>query len=322
VAEADPVSSEAERGPRPPHPSHARGGAPDGAERSAARFLVREEPGSGVVARGLLSGDDAPFMRVPTEENCAMTSSGQHGDPTSSMPQPIPPDGAGVSPPARGGGWHPGRLHLADQAIAAGTVLFLVVALLPWLRVHGIDVGGSFRTPGFSLNGFDLGLVTLAFVLLVLATVWTLLPSFTEMPVPFPRPAVTVGLTALAFLFTLTEWLRALDVGFSLIGLLAVLVAGATLGFAVLRLLADMDLPGLPGGLARVTRWADRPASLPGRGGGRAGRQQRPVAGQPVDGEPADPAGSLPPAGYGPPPSTGGEAGTDPGDRSADRDDP
>jgi hypothetical protein len=275
-----------------------------------------------VVARGLLSGHDAPRMRVPTEENYAMTSSGQHGDPTSSMPQPIPPDGAGVSPPARGGGWHPGRLHLADQAIAAGTVLFLVVALLPWLRVHGIDVGGGFRTPGFSLNGFDLGLVTLAFVLLVLATVWTLLPSVAEMPVPFPRAVVTVGLTALALLFTLTEWLRALDLGFSLMGLLAVLTAGATLGFAVLRLVAEMCPPGLPGGLVRVTRWADRPASRVGRSGGRARRHPRPVAGQPDDGEPADPAGSPPPAGYGPPPSTGGEAGTDPGDRRADHDDP
>jgi hypothetical protein len=202
-----------------------------------------------------------------------------------------------------------GRLRLADYAVAAGTLLYLIFALIPWYSVDGFDLGSGFSIPGVSVNGFDSGMIVFAFVLLLAATAWALTPAFADVPVPFPRAFVTAGLAALAFLLTLIEWLSDLDIGFSFMAFLTVLAAAAVLAFAVLRLLPDLRGGGaVPGGLAGAAQWANQPA--PQFGGGTAGHspagatQSPPVSyGQPVPdqpyggppvGRPGPPAGTAP----------------------------
>jgi hypothetical protein len=163
--------------------------------------------------------------------------------------------------------------------------------------------------PGVSVDGFDSGTLTFACVLLLLASAWALLPAVAEVPVPFPRSAVTAGLAALAFLLTLIEWLSTVDAGFTFFGLLTFLASAAVLAFAVLRVLPDVRGAGsVPGRLAGAARWANGPAPQFGQ----------PQFGQPSAGPPpAQPRppvpGDVPPsygqpdggATYGGPPATG-----------------
>jgi hypothetical protein len=155
---------------------------------------------------------------------------------TSSGPEPV----AGGPPGQRSRGPVLGRLALADQAVVVGTLLYLLFALLPWYRVAAFDLGQGYSFPGASVNGFSSGLVVAAFVLLLLAAGWAVLPAVADVPVRFPRSLVTVGLATAAFLLTLVEWLSDLDAGFSLMGLLALLAAVAVLTGAVLRLLPEL----------------------------------------------------------------------------------
>ena len=74
------------------------------------------------------------------------------------------------------------KLTMADYVIAGGTLVFLILAALPWYD-FGSDVFGF----SASLNGFSSGLVSSAFVLFLLATVWALLPAFFELKLGFPR---------------------------------------------------------------------------------------------------------------------------------------
>jgi hypothetical protein len=180
------------------------------------------------------------------------------------------------------------RLRLADHAVAAGTVLYLIALLAPWYRVDGFDLGSGYRMPDVSVNGFDSGMLTVAFVLLVLASVWALLPAFADVPVPFPRAVLTAGLTALAFVLTLTEWLATFDTGFTLMGLLAFLSSAAVLAVAALRMLPELRAGGaVPGHPADAAPWADRPAPQ-FEGGGVAGRGTAdPPPGPPSAGGPA-----------------------------------
>jgi hypothetical protein len=90
-------------------------------------------------------------------------------------------------------------------------------------------------------------------VLLVVAGVWALLPAVRDLGLPFPRGFVTVGLTALAFLLTLAEWLSTFEGGFSLFALLTLLAAAAALTVAVLPLLRR--LPARPAAAAGGTSW-------------------------------------------------------------------
>jgi hypothetical protein len=156
----------------------------------------------------------------------------------------------------------PAQLRRGDWAVAAGTVAYLLLLLLPWFSVDDFDLGSGFDLPGISANGFDSGLLIAALVLLVLATAWAMLPTVVRASVPFPRALLTAGLAAWAFVLTLVEWLDTLDIGFSLVGLLAFLTSCAVLAVALLRLLPDVVEPAtLPGGLARLVRWADRPVT-------------------------------------------------------------
>jgi hypothetical protein len=175
---------------------------------------------------------------------------------TSSGPEQPP-----HAPGAAGKGVDLGRLRRADHAVAAGTLLYLVFLLLPWFSVEGFDLGSGYRLPGVSVNGFDAGTLTVAFVLLVLASAWALLPAFADVRVPFPRAFLTAGLAALAFVLTLIEWLSTFDIGFTLMGLLTFLSSVAVLAFAVLRLLSELG-DGGPGSRG------EPPAAAPPHGGG------------------------------------------------------
>ncbi|WP_138756784.1 hypothetical protein [Modestobacter altitudinis] len=186
-----------------------------------------------------------------------------------------------------------GRLALADRAVIAGTLLYLLCALVPWYRVAAFDLGRGYSFPGASVNGFDSGLVVLAFVLLLLATAWAVLPAVADVPVRFPRSLVTVGLATAAFLLTLIEWLSDLDIGFSLMGLLALLAAVTVLTGAVLRLLPELRRTAPP-----AAESAPPDPSAP-----RAGAEVPPEAPASDDPEPPDdspyrgPPPTLPPAG-------------------------
>jgi hypothetical protein len=187
-----------------------------------------------------------------------MTSSGPEQMPSSS---PAP----GEPPAVRSSRDH-GAPRLADLAVAVGALLYLVCALVAWYRVDAFDLGSGYRVPAVSVNGFDSGMVVLAFVLLVLAAAWALLPAFADVRVPFPRAVLTVALAALAFLLTLFEWLSDLDIGFSPMGFLTLMASLAVLAFAALRLVPPVGGGGaVPGGLAAAARWADRPAPRFGR---------------------------------------------------------
>ena len=140
-----------------------------------------------------------------------------------------------------------GRVALAYRVVVGGTLLYLLFALLPWYRVDAFDLGQGYRFPDASANGLDSGLVVVALVLLLAATAWAVLPAVADVPVRFPRSLATVGLATAALLLTLVEWLSDLDIGFSLVGLLALLAAVAALTGAVLRLLPELRRTTAPG---------------------------------------------------------------------------
>ena len=169
------------------------------------------------------------------------------------------------------------RLRMADYVVAGGTLLFFILALLPWR-----DYGDEFFGP-ITLSGFSSGAVSSAFVLFLLATAWALMPAFYDLNVGFPRAWITVGLAALGFLLTLVAWIGSFDAGFSLWALLGLLTAAAILLFALFSLLPQLrNGPAVPGALAGAAQWANQPAPDP-----TAGQQDRPTHGTPPPPPPA-----------------------------------
>ena len=161
---------------------------------------------------------------------------------TSTAPDPAPVDPGSPQPersdagPERHRRVSPGRLHRADVLVAAGTVLYALLLVVPWFRTEGYDLGFGHRVDAASAHGLDSGLLVTALVLLVLAACWSLLPAVADVRTPFPRWLVTTGLAAAAFLLTLLEWLTTLDIGVSVPGLLAVLTAAGVLAVAAREL--------------------------------------------------------------------------------------
>ena len=142
------------------------------------------------------------------------------------------------------------KLTMASYVIAGGTVLFLILSFFLWFQFFGVGI-----------SGWTAGNVKTAFVLFLLASVWALLPAFTDAKVGFPRGWVTVGLAALGFLLTLFAWFDTFDFDFSVWALLGVLTAAGILLFAVLALLPELkNRPALPGRLAGAAQWANQPA--------------------------------------------------------------
>jgi hypothetical protein len=181
------------------------------------------------------------------------------------------------------------KLRMADYVIAAGTVLYLILGVLPW-----VSFGFGFNIPGVDtsvdISGFSFSsMVSFAFVLFLLATAWALLPAFYSLDVSFPRSYVTVGLAGLGLLLTLFAWIRSLTYEFKIVPLLALLTAVAIALFAVFTLLPELrNRPSLPGGLAKAGQWAN---------------QRGPEFGQQSGGPsaPAGPPPSVPPQQYAPP---------------------
>jgi hypothetical protein len=155
---------------------------------------------------------------------------------TSTAPDPAPAAPQSDVEPASPRRVRVGRWDLADVLVTAGTVLFALFLLAPWVRREGFDLGSGHRVEAASADGLDSGLLVTALLLLVAASCWSLLPAFTTAAPPFPRALVTSALAALAFLLTLLEWLTDLDAGVGVTGLLAVLTAAAVLAVAVRQL--------------------------------------------------------------------------------------
>ena len=216
-------------------------------------------------------------------------------------PQPLgntQPPGAAASqfgqPAGAGFSMDLKKLRMADYVIAAGTVLYLVLGVLPWVSLGSVF---GFNIPGADISGFSFsGMVSLAFVLFLLATAWALLPAFYSLQVGFPRSYVTVGLAALGLLFTLFAWIRSLSFEFKIVPLLALLTAVAITLFAVLTLLPELrNGPALPGGLAKAGQWANQR----GPEFGQSGHGGSPAA-------PTGPPPAVPPQQYAPPPNPPG----------------
>ncbi|MGY2085834.1 hypothetical protein [Blastococcus sp. SYSU DS0539] len=225
-----------------------------------------------------------------------------------------PPFGGPGLPAGRrpGGGagfsFDPKRLIWSDYAVAGGTLLFLLVAFLPWWRFGDATFGVSFR-------GFDDGMVRSAFVLFLLATAWTVLPAFVRMTVTFPRSGLTVALAALGLVLTLFAWLDTLRYAFSFWALLGLLVAVAITVLASLALRREMrDRPARPSGPPPGGYWPPQGRPYPyGAPQPYAPGQIPPQGypGQPGPGSPSWP--SSPPSG----PGQGGGPGTPPGGSTA-----
>src|SRR6185312_15850609 len=105
--------------------------------------------------------------------------------------------GAGVSFDAK-------KLTMASYVIGGLTVLYLILSFFTWY-----DLGNEeFFGVDFNVSGWTgSGSVKTAFFLFLLATVWALLPAFTDLKLGFPRSWVTVGLAALGFILTLIAWI-------------------------------------------------------------------------------------------------------------------
>jgi len=181
-------------------------------------------------------------------------------------------------------------------------VVFLILALFPWW-----NYGDSFFGISYSLSGFSSGLVSSAFVLFLLATVWTALPAFYDLALSFPRSWITVGLAGLGLLLTLFAWIDTFSAGFSIWALLGFATAVAIALFAVFTLLPELhNRPAMPGNLANAAQWANQPAP----GAGQQGPGQPP--GQSTYGH-ATPPRPAPGTPMPPPPAAGGSTGAGPG---------
>ena len=163
---------------------------------------------------------------------------GAYGQPS----YPVPPPGYPYGRPAGGAefSFDLKRLGRSDYAVAGGTLLYLLLGLLPWWRFGDTVFGVTF-------SGFENSMVVTAFLLLVLATGWALLPAFVRTSLSFSRSSVTVGLAALGAVLTLFAWLDTLRYGFSLWALLAFLTAVAVTAIAGAALRREMrDRPAPP----------------------------------------------------------------------------
>jgi hypothetical protein len=192
--------------------------------------------------------------------------------------------GSGVSFDAR-------KLTVASYVIAGLTVLYLILSFFTWY-----DLGSAFGVD-FNVSGWTgSGQVKTAFFLFLLATVWALLPAFTDLKLGFPRSWVTVGLAALGFVLTLVAWIDTFKWDFSVWALLGMITATAILLFSVLALLPELrNRPALPGGLANAAQWANQP-------GRDFGQQQGQPTGPGSYGQPTPPYGQPPQQQYAPPP--------------------
>ena len=246
----------------------------------------------------------------------------QYAQPQYAQPGGQPPGGPPLVRPPGGSGsafsFDLKKLKMADYVIAGGTFLFFVLALLPWWR-YGDDLFN------YSLSGFDDGSVSSAFLLFLLATVWTMVPAVVDLRLSFPPAWITVGLAGLGFMLTLVAWIDSMSLSFQIWPLLGTLTAAAILLGAVLLLLPQLkNRPELPGSLAGAARWANQQA--PDFGAAGQPGQVRPTYETPGSPPPPPPGGagqlpgapsSAPPAGS--PSAPGGSTASGEGPGGTDR---
>ncbi len=265
---------------QPPQPPH--GGPPPGGQPGYG-----QQPPYGQPAPG-----QPPYGQPPQQQQPPYGQPPQYGQqPGYGAPNPY------GQPAGTGGGFSVDlkRLKIADYVIAAGTVLYLILGFLPWAEYSdalgfedfGIDVGFVDNISGFTLSS----LVGFSFFLFLLATVWALLPAFVDFKLGFPRGWITVGLAGLGVVLTLFACFEAWSIDFSIVALLALLVAVAILAFAFLSLLPELrNRPALPGGLANAAQWANQQAPDLGAQFGQQSQQGQPGPGQPQQhGQPMPP---------------------------------
>ncbi|WP_222194184.1 hypothetical protein [Modestobacter italicus] len=224
-----------------------------------------------------------------------------YGAPPSYGPGPAYGPAPGHGLPARPSvGFDIRRLRIADHAVAAATLLTLVFMVPNW------DSDGFF----YAYNGFDVSPMTFGFLLLLLATAWTVVAAGADLRPQVPRGVVTVSLTGLALLMTLIAWLRTFADGFSVPAFLTLLAVTTAATFAVLGLLPELRArPALTGQLGQAAAWANQP----GPGSAGAGATPRSAGWQPPQGagwQPPQGAGWQPPQGTGwqPPHAAGWQA--------------
>lgn len=175
----------------------------------------------------------------------------QPAQPQQPWGQPQQPSGQ-----ARGGLSAVGRV---ERLIAGSALLFTLFMVLPWYGfddegLEGVDAStnGFSDTVGFGDFTFAIGYATwpavLAWLLVLAAAVWVLLPAVTTVRVPVPHSVVTAGLTVVAAALFLITWIDQLgltqgpdeEAGFSIVAFLALLTVLAAAGLAVRRALPDL----------------------------------------------------------------------------------
>ena len=207
------------------------------------------------------------------------------------QPPGVPPfSGPGYGPPPQrrrsSFSFDLGRLGPGEWAVAGGTVLFAVLASLPWFY-YGADYFG------ITLTGFDSGLVETAFVFFVLASLWALVPALTDARLSFSPHWITAGLAGFGLLLAVFGWLDSLSAGFSVWALLGAVVAAAIALSAVLspRLSSGGGRSGVTTPEPQAAAQAlggQSPAPQPGTGSSWAAGASRPY-GAPGQGPAAAP---------------------------------
>ena len=184
---------------------------------------------------------------------------GQPQQPWGQQPWGQPPQG-GYAPPGHGAPTGSrtsvdfSKVGLLERLIAGSALLFTLFMVLPWYGfdddgIEDVDAStnGFSDAVGFGDFTFAVGYATwpavLAWLLLLAAAVWVLLPAFTTVRVPVPHGVVTAGLAGLAALLFLITWIDQLgltegpdeEAGFSVVAFLALLTVLAAAVLAVLR---------------------------------------------------------------------------------------
>ncbi|MGY1753172.1 hypothetical protein [Blastococcus sp. SYSU D01042] len=211
-------------------------------------------------------GQPQPYGQQPPPPPGQPSYGQQPWGPPPQQPWGQPPQGGYGQPPHGAPGRAKSsvdlsRVGLLDRLIAGTALLFTLFMLLPWYGFDDEGLGdvdldastnGFSDTVGFGAFTFDIGYATwpavLAWLLLLAAAVWVLLPAIRTVPVPVPRTYVTAGLTGLALLLFLITWIDQLgladgpddDAGFSVVAFLALLTVLAAAVLGGLQLLKEL----------------------------------------------------------------------------------
>ena len=123
------------------------------------------------------------------------------------------------------------KVSTLDLGLGAAAILYLIALVLPW-----VSVSSELAAFDDSGNGFSSGSLVFALILLIAAAVVALLPAVgTTLKLPFPSSYLLLGLTGLAALLTLIQFIDVLGAGddFEGLGVEVSTGIGAWLGMLV-----------------------------------------------------------------------------------------